>query len=173
MLRRHLFAILALAASVSCGNIQISVWESEDCTGDHTLRPQLDLRLHVGCIKRGDVTEQLEVELLEGKQREEKAISVSQDGSMAAQSQALVFFTSENCDPSTEIEDAYVDNSCSNVFEKLKEDKWKSYEMRDACFGGFAGCDLDEEPTDGDEVNCERPLLPGWPGCGEPLNPGK
>ena len=169
MLRRHLFAVLALAASVSCDNIQITLWQSEDCTGDNDLKPQLDLRLHEGCIKRGDVAEQLEVEMLEGL-REEKALSAYQDGSMQAQSQTIVFFTSEDCDPSTEIEGAYVDNSCSNVFEELKGDTWQSYEMRDACMGGLSGCNLDEEPAD---VVCEQPLLPGWPGCGEPLNPGK
>jgi hypothetical protein len=142
MLPLQLYAALALATGVSCNNIQITLWQSEDCTGDNDLRPQLDLRLHEGCIKRGDVAQQLEVEMLEGL-REEKALSASQDGSMQAQSQTIVFFTSEDCDPSTEIEGAYVDNSCSGVFEELRGDKWQSYEMRDACMGGFSGCSLD------------------------------
>jgi hypothetical protein len=169
MIAQHLFTVLAIVTGVSCNLMEIYVWENTDCTGD-ALKTKLDLELHVGCIKRGDVAQQLELELLEGKQRDEKGVSAFQDGSMQAQSQAIVFFTSEDCDPSTEIKGAYVDNSCSNVFTELKEDTWKSYEMRDACFGGNLGCNLDEEPTD---VNCERPLLPGWPGCGEPLNPGK
>ncbi|KAF2681953.1 hypothetical protein K458DRAFT_391468 [Lentithecium fluviatile CBS 122367] len=133
------------------GQIGITVWSSEDCTGDNALKPELDLELHIGCIKRGDVAEQLEVETLEGI-REEKALSAYQDGSMIAQSQNVVFFTSEDCDPSTEIEGAYVEDSCSNVFEGLKGDGWKSYEMRDACMGGFSGCDPGEEPTMPDAV---------------------
>lgn len=167
MLHRPLLGALALATRVLCNNIQITLWQSPDCTGDNNaLRPQLDLRLHVGCNKRGDVSAQLELETLSDA-LPENSLSASQDGSMQAQSQTIVFYTSEDCNPDTEIEGAYVDNSCSNVFEELKGDAWKSYEMRDACFGGFSGCDLDEEPVNS---TCPRPLLPGWPGCGKPLN---
>jgi hypothetical protein len=175
MLYHRLFIACVLAAGVSCGNIQITVWSTDDCTGDGALRPQLDLRLDVGCIKRGDVAEQLEVELLEG-QREEKSLSGYQDGSMAAQSQTVVFFTSEDCDPDTEIQGAYVDNSCSNVFEELRGDKWKSYEMRDVCVGGYFGCDLDEEvgmPSIPTKV-CKDPSVapdPRW-GCPEDQQSG-
>lgn len=170
MLCRHLLTTLSLAAIASGDNMQIFVWETEDCTGT-ALKPQLDLRLNVGCIRRGDVAQQLEVELLEGEERTEKAVSAVQDGSMQAQSQTLVFFTSDDCDPSTEIADAYVDDGCSGRYAQLQGDKWKSFEMRDACFGGLSGCDPGEEVQNG--TACERPLLPDWPGCGEPLNKTK
>ncbi|KAF2790972.1 hypothetical protein K505DRAFT_73130 [Melanomma pulvis-pyrius CBS 109.77] len=173
MLTHHLLLVF-FPTTLLAYNLEITLWSTQDCVGDeNALRPTLDLELHLGCNKRGDVADQLELELLSSsdtipERRNEAALSAYSDGTMAAQSQTIVFFTSEDCDPATEIVDAYVDNSCSNVFHALDGDHWQSYEMRDACYGGLAGCDLDEEPADG--PICERPLLPGWPGCGEPLN---
>lgn len=143
MLRHRLLATLALSIGVLCSEIQITLWQSADCTGDNDLKPTYDLQLYRGCNKRGDVAEQLQSETGE-KLRDEKSLSAYQDGSIQAQSQFVAFFTSEDCDPSTVIEGANVDDSCSSVFESLRGDKWKSYEMRDACIGGFSGCDLDE-----------------------------
>ena len=129
------YAVAFLTVSGVFGSMEIVAWKSEDCSGKNDLRTKLDLRLHVGCIKRGDVAQQLQVETLEDLE-EEKAISAYQDGSIYAQSQQVVFFTSEDCDPDTEIENGWIDDSCSNVKEELKGEKWKSYEMRDACVGG-------------------------------------
>ena len=143
MLYYPILGVLALSSGVLCGDIQITLWQSADCTGDNDLKPTYDLQLHRGCNKRGDVAEQLQLEMREDL-RDEKALSAYQDGSMKAQSQFIAFFTSDNCDPSTIIKDAYVDNSCSNVFESIRKDTWKSYEMRDACVGGFSGCNLEK-----------------------------
>lgn len=127
---------------MSCGDLKVTLWQSADCTGDNDLLPKADMNLMRGCIKRGDVAQQLALEMHE-EVREEKALSAYLDGSLKAQSQVIAFFTSENCDPSTLIENAYVDNSCSNVFKELDGGNWKSWEMRDACLGGFSGCDME------------------------------
>ncbi|KAF2121023.1 hypothetical protein BDV96DRAFT_641661 [Lophiotrema nucula] len=155
MLTHHLLLVF-LPIAIEAGNLQITLWSTQDCLGDeNALRPALNLELHLGCNKRGDVADQLELEALSSsddtipERGDEAALSAYYDGTMQAQSQTIVFFTSEDCDPSTEIVDAYVDNSCSYAFRALDGDQWQSYEMRDACYGGLAGCDLDDEPVDG------------------------
>lgn len=70
---------------------------------------------------------------------EEKALNVG-IWDTASESQMVVFFTTDDCDPDHVIEEVWLDDDCSGKFANKLQD-WKSWAVWDMCEGDV-GCDL-------------------------------
>ncbi|KAF2824667.1 hypothetical protein CC86DRAFT_383468 [Ophiobolus disseminans] len=93
--------------------------------------------LPMECYKRGDFEVQSALRGQGG--REEKAIAAGIHDTASA-SQYVVFFTSEDCNPDTAIDNAWLDFGCSSQLPNNPED-YKSWSVWDMC-ADESGCSL-------------------------------
>jgi hypothetical protein len=70
----------------------------------------------------------------------EKAIATNSDVDLYSQSQYVVFFTSEYCNPDDAIDNAWLDEGCSKNLPNNPKD-WQSWAVWDMCLDN-PGCDL-------------------------------
>jgi hypothetical protein len=93
------------------------------------------------CYKRGDfeIAYDQKSTTSNGGQRE-KAIAVTTDGDLITQSQYIAFFTSDDCEPKNAIDNAWLDEGCSNNLPNNPKD-WASWAVWDMC-EDKPGCDL-------------------------------
>lgn len=138
MLSKYRLSITVLLLRASIG-INVTIWDSPTCTGIGDMR-RLYLVPDDGCFVRGQY--EVDLELVGQGGRNELAVSASINDP-ASESEFVIFFTSEDCNPDNVIDGAWLDDKCSSLLENEKVADYKSWAVWDMCMGDV-GCSLEE-----------------------------
>ncbi|KAH3942835.1 hypothetical protein HBI56_052210 [Parastagonospora nodorum] len=134
----HLLATSSAVLMISSVyGMDVTVWANKDCHGFNSIRRWYAKPME--CYKRGEFEVQLQIDGIGGIK--ELALAAAITDSKDA-SQYVVFFTTDDCNPDSVIDNAWLDKGCSSKLPNAPTE-YKSWSVWDMCANSEPECSLE------------------------------